>query len=77
MNDVNTMILYCVQYYQQLQEQYQDLLVMPVIDMYRTLPQKLKFAYTFVHTHLPTVEWVLKVDDDFYVRIDLFEQVLP
>ena len=59
------------------QDQYQDLLVMPfVIDMYRTLPQKLKFAYTFVHSHLPSVEWVLKVDDDFFVRIDPFEQVL-
>jgi hypothetical protein len=60
----------------QEQDQYQDLLVMPEIDMYRTLPHKLKFAYTFVHDHLPTVQWVLKVDDDFYVRIDPFEQVL-
>ena len=57
------------------QEQYGDLLVMPhTIDMYRTLPAKLKFAYTFVHFHLPhTVQWVLKVDDDFFVRISEFE----
>lgn len=60
----------------QEQAQYQDLLVMPVIDMYRTLPQKLKFAYTFVHYHLPTVQWVLKVDDDFFVRIDPFAKAL-
>ncbi len=58
------------------QETYEDLLVMPVIDMYRTLPQKLKFAYTFVRDHLPQVQWVLKVDDDFFVRIDPFEQAL-
>jgi hypothetical protein len=59
------------------QEQYQDLLVMPhTIDMYRTLPAKLKFAYTFVARYLPSVEWVLKVDDDFFVRIDKFETLL-
>ena len=60
------------------QEEHHDLLLMPhTIDMYQTLPAKLKFAYTFVHTSLPsTVHWVLKVDEDFYVRIDSFEAML-
>ena len=60
------------------QEEHHDLLLMPhTIDMYQTLPAKLKFAYTFVHTSLPsTVHWVLKVDEDFYVRIDSFEALL-
>ena len=47
-----------------------------MIDMYRTLPQKIKTAYQFVAQHLPNVLWTLKVDDDFYVRIRKFEQRL-
>ena len=48
-----------------------------MIDMYRTLPHKLKTAYHFVSHHLPsTIQWVLKVDDDFYVRIDAMERQL-
>jgi len=56
---------------------HQDLLMMHEIDMYRTLPAKLKFAYSFVDQHLPeSVRWVLKVDDDFFVRVDNFRQLL-
>ena len=29
-----------------------------------------------VNVDFSQLEWVLKVDDDFYVRIDAFEQVL-
>eukprot|EP00934_Nitzschia_sp_Nitz4_P001076 Nitzschia sp. Nitz4//scaffold313_size41840//20342//21536//NITZ4_007435-RA/size41840-processed-gene-0.10-mRNA-1//-1//CDS//3329547427//1076//frame0 len=58
------------------QTRYQDLLMMEEVDMYRTLPKKLKFAYRFVHEHLPTVDWVVKVDDDFYVRVDGFQGLL-
>jgi hypothetical protein len=72
------------------QDLYQDILLMqqPVhssslllhsnalIDMYRTLPHKLKTAYHFVYHHLPQIQWILKVDDDFYVRVSNFEQRL-
>lgn len=59
------------------QAQHQDMLLMKDIDMYRTLPAKLKYAYTFVDKYLPdSVQWVLKVDDDFFVRIDKFQEHL-
>jgi len=48
-----------------------------MIDMYRTLPHKLKTAYHFVTYHLPdTVRYILKVDDDFYVRVPPLEERL-
>eukprot|EP00934_Nitzschia_sp_Nitz4_P001357 Nitzschia sp. Nitz4//scaffold313_size41840//23451//24593//NITZ4_007436-RA/size41840-processed-gene-0.90-mRNA-1//-1//CDS//3329547430//1357//frame0 len=55
------------------QDKFQDLLMMDQIDMYRTLPAKLKYAYRFVDAHVPSAEWVVKVDDDFYMRLDAFE----
>jgi hypothetical protein len=68
----------------QEQAHYQDLIVMPDVDVYRTLPQKLKYAYTFVEDHLSPsttssstssttssgAKWIVKVDDDFFVRVD-------
>lgn len=65
------------QYLLEEQAEHHDLLMMHDIDMYRTLPAKLKFAYSFVDQYLPeTVRWVLKVDDDFFVRVDAFRQYL-
>ena len=47
------------------------------IDVYRSLPKKLKAAYKFVYENLPQhIHWVLKVDDDFFVRPKAYEQFL-
>ena len=53
-----------------------DLLITDVVDVYRTLPQKIKVAYTFIDKHLPRVEWIVKVDDDFFVQVDIFSKYL-
>lgn len=59
------------------QETHHDLLVTDVEDVYRNLPRKLKAAYTFVDRHLPSnVQWVLKVDDDMFVRPHMFQRYL-
>jgi hypothetical protein len=48
-----------------------------IYDSYGSLPEKLKAAYTFTHENLPpTVDFVVKVDDDFFVRIDEFSEHL-
>ena len=54
-----------------LQEQtsHRDLLLVDDIDIYRSLSKKLKFAYTFAMQMLPTAKWVIKIDDDFFVRV--------
>jgi hypothetical protein len=56
---------------------YQDVLQMEdhIYDSYGSLPDKLKAAYSFVYYQLPsTVDFVVKVNDDFFVRIDEFTQ---
>jgi hypothetical protein len=61
----------------QEQATYQDILVMDAVDVYRHLPKKIKTAYTFVHHYLPsTVGWILKVDDDMFVRPRMFEKYI-
>ena len=57
-------------------ETYGDLLITDVVDIYRTLPLKIKAAYTFVDKNLPSVEWIVKVDDDFFVQVDRFSKYL-
>jgi hypothetical protein len=57
-------------------ETHRDLLITDVIDVYRTLPQKIKAAYAFVEQSLPNVQWIVKVDDDFFVRVDKFSEYL-
>jgi hypothetical protein len=72
---------------QEEQAKYDDLVFMTDVDVYSNLPKKLKAAYSFVHEHYyydhasspqnnTTLEWVLKVDDDFYVKVDEFEKYL-
>lgn len=60
------------------QDHYGDLLVVPdMVDMYRTLPQKLKYAYRYTLQQLPPhIHWILKVDDDFYVRGPAIQEAL-
>jgi hypothetical protein len=60
----------------QEQDTHHDIVEMDEVDAYGTLPQKLKYAYQFVNDALPNVEWVVKVDDDFFVRIPEFTNYL-
>jgi len=48
---------------------YKDIIRMPDIDVYRHLPQKVKFSYKWGLEHT-TAEWFVKTDDDSVVRID-------
>ena len=52
-----------------------DMLRMSEVDVYRHLPQKLKFAYAWGLSHT-TADWFLKTDDDSVVRIDTLEDYL-
>jgi len=58
---------------------YQDILYIRdgTYDVYRSLPQKVKSAYKFVAERLPSVQWIVKVDDDFFVRPKEFIDSLP
>jgi hypothetical protein len=58
-------------------EEHQDVLIADdVLDTYRSLPQKLKAAYSFVSQRLPNAQWIVKVDDDFYMRVAEFSNYL-
>ena len=48
---------------------YKDIIRMPDIDVYRHLPQKVKFSYKWGLEHT-TAKWFVKTDDDSVVRID-------
>jgi len=54
---------------------YKDIVIMPDIDVYRHLPQKVKFAYTWGLEHT-TAKWFLKTDDDSVVRVDTLDSYL-
>jgi hypothetical protein len=53
-----------------LQEQslHQDLLEIPMTESYARLPEKVVQAYHWTLHHIPNVEWLVKADDDTYVR---------
>lgn len=55
---------------------FQDILLVNEIDVYRSLSRKVKFAYTFALQQLPTAKWLVKIDDDFFVRIREFEEFI-
>jgi hypothetical protein len=48
---------------------YKDIIQMPEIDVYRHLPQKVKFCYKWGLEHT-TAKWFVKIDDDSFVRDD-------
>ena len=48
---------------------YKDIIRMPDTDVYRHLPQKVKFCYKWGLKHT-TAKWFVKTDDDSVVRID-------
>ena len=51
------------------ESKYKDIIRMPDIDVYRHLPQKVKFGYKWGLEHT-TAKWFVKTDDDSVVRID-------
>ena len=58
------------------QLEYRDLLIMDEIDVYQSLPLKIKFAYQFVSKFLPDARYVVKLDDDFFVQPAKFADYL-
>ena len=69
-----------------LQEQlrFHDLLEIPFQEYYRGLPEKLVQVYHYVTHKLPQIQWIVKVDDDTFVRphslqnyLELYNPQLP
>jgi hypothetical protein len=54
---------------------YKDIIQMPDIDVYRHLPQKVKFCYKWGLEHT-TAKWFVKIDDDSIVRVDALSSYL-
>ena len=55
-----------------------DILYVPnVIDDYRSLPAKIKYAYQWGVENLPNALWFVKVDDDMYLRVKRFMETTP
>ena len=51
-----------------LEARLKDLILLPMIDSYRSLPLKLKLAYSWALAHT-SAKWYLKIDDDSYVHV--------
>jgi galactoside 2-L-fucosyltransferase 1/2 len=51
------------------QQHYTDIITMPEVDVYRHLPQKVKYCYKWGLKHTEA-KWFVKTDDDSVVRID-------
>ena len=47
---------------------YNDIILMPDVDVYRHLPQKVKYCYKWGVAHT-TAKWFVKTDDDSVVRV--------
>jgi Galactosyltransferase len=62
----------------QEQEAYHDLLDTIHPESYNSLPHKLKYAMHWVVHHCEAAQWIVKVDDDMFVRVDrLRDSFLP
>ena len=53
-----------------------DLIEVPMIEYYRGVPEKVVQAYQWSLTHLPHVRWLVKADDDIFVRVQSVERYL-
>jgi hypothetical protein len=60
----------------QEQLQFRDLIEIPIVEQYRQIPEKVVQAYHWSITHLPQTQWLVKVDDDSFVRVSTIEQYL-
>ena len=58
------------------QELHRDLIVTPRPESYSGLPFKLKEAYDWAIRNHPSVEWLVKADDDMYVRVTKLQSYL-
>ncbi|KAG7372049.1 galactosyl transferase [Nitzschia inconspicua] len=58
------------------QERWQDLLEIPIMESYDRLPEKVLQAYHWVLHNVPQVEWIVKSDDDMFVRIGNLQRYL-
>ena len=64
----------CLEEDRRLRE-HDDVIHMPDTDVYRHLPQKVKFLYAWALAHT-NAQWIVKTDDDSVVRIDTLEDYL-
>ena len=48
----------------------------PFVEFYQGLPEKVVQGYHWVLTHMPHVEWLVKADDDMFVRVKPMENYL-
>jgi hypothetical protein len=60
----------------QEQLQFRDLIEIPILEHYREIPEKVVQAYHWTIAHLPQAQWLVKVDDDVFVRVGSIEQYL-
>jgi Galactosyltransferase len=60
----------------QEQSQHQDLIDTVHPESYRSLPHKLRFALRWIMRNYNGVQWVLKADDDMFVRADLIQEAI-
>ena len=56
-------------------DKYKDIITMPDVDVYRHLPQKVKYCYKWGLKHT-SAKWFVKTDDDSVVRIDTLASYL-
>jgi hypothetical protein len=61
-----------------MQEQlrFRDLIEVPILELYRDIPEKVVQSYHFSITHLPQVRWLVKADDDMFVFVGRVETYL-
>jgi hypothetical protein len=52
------------------QARHGDLLMISTPESYRSLPYKVSGAYTWISNNCARAEWIVKVDDDMYVKTD-------
>jgi hypothetical protein len=58
------------------QDEYHDLLEIPIVDAYKLLPEKMVQAYHWVLTNLQKTKWIAKADDDMFVNVLRLEHYL-
>lgn len=54
---------------------FNDMVLVDMVDSYRKLPRKLKLGYKWALQET-TAEWILKADDDFFVRVARLGEVV-
>lgn len=58
------------------QQTHGDLVLTECVEVYRQLPCKMKQAYRWALEQFPGARWIVKVDDDSWVRIDRLRDYL-